>query len=131
MLLNTEDNFIVDYQVTEKVYHGFIDIFKDRNSLHTDTEYAQSKGFRDKVMQGAILSGFLSHFIGECLPDKNVIILSNKISFHKPVYLDDQLQLRATVSETSPALQCATITYQFNNTTGVTVSKGEVSIKII
>ena len=55
------------FQVTESVYRGFIEIFKDKNPLHTDEAFARSKNFQGKVMHGNILNGFLSYFIGECL----------------------------------------------------------------
>jgi acyl dehydratase len=38
--------------------------------LHIDDDYARSKGFKQKVMHGNILCGFLSRFVGELLPVK-------------------------------------------------------------
>src|SRR5262245_3333561 len=125
MTFNTGDSFEIDYEVTEKIYNGFIDLFNDRNQLHTDEQFAKGKGFRGKVMHGAILNGFLSNFIGEQLPDKNVIVLSYKISFTKPVYMDEKLKLLATISEVFPSVNCVNIKYSFQNPEKVTVSKGE------
>ena len=78
------DIFLEEFSVAEKVYHGFIETFNDKNPLHTDVSFAQSKGYKGRVMFGNILNGFLSYFVGECLPIKNVIIHSQDIKYKKP-----------------------------------------------
>lgn len=76
------------YTVTPEVYSHFQMCSKDYNPLHTDEEFARLKGFPQKVMYGNILNAFLSNFIGECLPIKDVIIHSQSISFKNPVFMD-------------------------------------------
>ncbi|GAP71793.1 hypothetical protein SAMD00024442_18_36 [Candidatus Symbiothrix dinenymphae] len=88
-----EDKFCV----SSDVYNGFIDVFHDKNPLHTDVAFAKSKGFESRVMHGNILNGFLSYFIGERLPTKDVIIHSQEIQFKNAVYLDDELDFKAQV----------------------------------
>ena len=131
MEFKSGDNFEIDYQVTEKIYEGFIDIFNDRNPLHTDEKFAKEKNFAGKVMHGAILTGFLSNFIGERLPIKNIIVLSYKISFSKPVFLGDKLKLIASVTDVFPSVNCVNMKYRFEDSANIIVSKGEISIKII
>ncbi len=131
MKIKKGDNFEIEYQVTEKIYNGFIDLFDDRNPLHTDEKFAREKNFSGKVMHGAILNGFLSNFIGEQLPVKNVIVLTYAISFTQPVYLGDKLKLTATVTEVFDSVNCIDIKYQFRNSRENAVSKGNISIKII
>lgn len=131
MLFTAGDSFEIDYQVTEKIYQGFIDLFDDKNPLHTDEQFAKGKKFTGRVMHGAILTGFLSNFIGEQLPVKNVIVLSYTISYKKPVYLDDKVKLFATVTEVFASVNCVDIDYQFKNSSNIVVSKGKISIQII
>jgi 3-hydroxybutyryl-CoA dehydratase len=131
MTMKVGDQFEIGYQVTEKIYNGFIEMFDDKNPLHTDEQFAIGKNFSGKVMHGAILTCFLSNFIGEQLPIKNVIVLTYKISFTKPVYLGDKLVLAATIAEIFDSVKCVNFKYQFKNSQGTTVSKGEISIRII
>ena len=131
MTFKEGDSFEIDYEVTGKIYNGFIDLFNDRNPLHTDEKFAKEKNFSGKVMHGAILTGFLSNFIGERLPEKNVIVLSYKISFIKPVYLGGKLTLLATINEVFASVNVVNIKYKFEGPANTIVSKGEVSIKII
>jgi 3-hydroxybutyryl-CoA dehydratase len=123
--------FEIGYQVTEEVYNGFIALFRDANPLHTSNEFAKEKKFAGKVMHGAILAGFLSNFIGEQLPQKNVIVQSYKMNFMKPVYLGDHLKLKAFVDGVFESVNCIIFKYSFINSNEVTVCKGEVSIGII
>ena len=131
MEIKKGDNFEVEYQVTEKIYNGFIELFDDRNPLHTNEKFAREKNFSGRVMHGAILNGFLSNFIGERLPVKNVIVLTYAISFTKPVYLGDKLKLTATVTEVFDSVNCIDFKYQFRNSRDNAVGKGNISIKII
>ena len=61
--------------------------------MHVDLEFAQNYGYSSVVMHGNILNGFISYFIGEELPVKEIVILSQDIKFNNPVYLNDILQL--------------------------------------
>lgn len=119
------------YVVNEDIHFGFITIFKDSNPLHTNENFAIEKGFRSKVMHGNILNGFLSHFIGECLPTKNVIIHSQQINFNKPVYLNDILTLFATVEEIFESVNTAEIKFYFENQNNIKVAKGRITIGLI
>ena len=92
------------YQVSPEVYHAFQSCSGDFNPLHTDVAFAQSKGFANCVMYGNILNAFISHFVGMLLPTSEVMIQSQDISFHKPVFLNDQISLEATVDTVSEAV---------------------------
>ncbi len=129
MVLQLNQKFQHQFKVDDQIYNGFITVFNDRNSLHTNEEFAQNKGFRSKVMHGNILSGFLSFFIGELLPTENVMILSQNINFKNPVYLNDVLSFEAVVDEQSEAVQVNTFKFKFVNTENKTVAAGKIQIK--
>lgn len=131
MIFSVDDKFERTFIVSEDVYNGFIEIFKDRNPLHTDEQFAVAKGFKGRVMFGNILNGFLSYFIGECLPTKDVIIHQQEISFSNPVYLGDQLAFTATVADISEAVGVVIFKFKFVNPSGKTVSKGKIQIGLI
>lgn len=96
-MVDIGDRFTEHFVVSADIHEGFIALFGDRHPLHTDAQYAVERGFRSKVMHGNILNGFLSYFIGECLPDREVMILSQEIKYQRPVYLGDRLSLEAEV----------------------------------
>ena len=131
MDLQAGDSFEHFFQVSDKHYRALTDVFEDKNPLHTDPEFAQEKGFKDKVMHGAILMGFLSYFIGEQLPFKNVIVQSYKLQYMLPVYLNDKLMLRATIKNYFESVTTFEIAVVFINQDGKKIAKGEVYVGTI
>lgn len=119
------------FTVSDEVYQGFISVFNDRNPLHTDEAYAIEKGFKSRVMHGNILGGFLSYLIGECLPEKNIIIHSQEIRYRRPVYLHDKLKLTAEVIQVSESVKTIEIKFQFENQDNVKVALGKIQIGYI
>lgn len=129
--MNKGDEFEQKFAVTDAVYNGFKDIFNDQNPLHVDEQYAKEKGFDREVMYGNILNGFISFFIGECLPKKNVILQSQEIFYQKPVYLNDELIFKAKVSEVYESVNAVEFKYQFLNQDTVKVARGKIQVGFI
>ena len=103
-LVDSTRTLEVAYRVTPDVYFGFQRVSLDFNPLHTDEAFAQGKGFASKVMYGNILNGFISHFVGMALPTRNVMIQTQDIQFRKPIYLDDEIILKASHEDISEAV---------------------------
>ncbi len=91
------------YIVTQSVYEGFLKCFGDISPIHVDDSFAKNKGFGAKVMHGAILNGFTSHFIGTCFPGKHAVLHSVNMQYRAPVYLGDTLLLDSKVEHKSDA----------------------------
>ena len=131
MTLKVEDVFEEKFIVSNETYDGFINVFKDKNPLHTSESFAQEKGFHSKVMHGNILNGFLSYFIGECLPTKNVIIHSQEIQFKNVVYLNDELLFNAKIIEVYQSVKAIVFKFEFTNFDSKIVAKGKFQIGLI
>ena len=131
MIFKTGDLFIEIFVITDKTYSGFIQLFKDENPLHTDEQFAKEKGFKGIVMHGNILNGFISYFIGECLPTNNVIIHSQEIHYKVPIYLNDKLKLEAEVKGIYESVNAVELKYNFTNSASKTVAKGKVQIGLL
>jgi len=128
MILKKGDNFKFGFKVTQEIHTNFIGLFNDNNPLHTDHQFALNKGFNGRVMHGNILNGFISFFIGECLPTKDVIIHSQEIFFKNPVYLNDELSFNATVIETYESVNTIVFNFTFKNDKEKIVAKGKIQI---
>ena len=129
--LKPGDAFTRDFAVTAEVHSGFVALFGDRNPLHVDPAFARGKGFASEVMHGNILNGFLSFFVGECLPIKNVILQSQEIQYRKPVYLGETLTLRAEVVDVSPAVGSAGLRFTFVDRSGQKVANGKLQLGVL
>jgi 3-hydroxybutyryl-CoA dehydratase len=131
MLFFKGQKFIEKFQVTTDIYNLFKDTFQDKNKLHTNKKFALSKGFKGCVMYGNILNGFISYFIGECLPEKDIIIHSQEIYFKNAVYKNDKLILTAYVSDIFESVETIQLKYSFTNSETIIVAKGIIQIGIL
>lgn len=122
------------YKITQEVFDSFQRCSNDFNPLHTDQAYAIDKGFQGCVMYGNILNAFISHFVGMLLPVKEVMIQSQDIFFHKPVYLNDDILLEAVVGQVSEAVNVIIYKLKFSRCKGNNkelVAKGHVQIGLL
>lgn len=130
-IMKENDLFVTEFFLEEKIYRGFINLFGDKNPLHVDKEYAVQKGFRDNVVHGNILSGFLSFFIGECLPVKNVILVSQNMKYHKPMYINDKLRLNAIITGIFESVNIIEMKFKFLNQSDEKIASGNFQIGIL
>ena len=122
------------YKVSQDVYFAFQRVSSDYNPLHTDEAFAKRKGFQDRVIYGNILNAFVSHFVGMLLPSREVMIQSQDISFHKPVYLNDEIRLEAGIDTVSEAVNIINYKFKFKRLGGgknELVAKGHVQIGLL
>ncbi len=105
------------YKMTDAVYRALVDNFGDKNPLHTDENYARAKGFSGRVMHGAILNGFISHFIGMEFPGANAIIQSVSVEYKKPNFLNDDLHFEAVVEQKVEAVRTLVLKFNIHNQT--------------
>ena len=131
MIFKVKDTFEDLFIVNKETYEGFIQVFKDNNPLHTNQQFAIDKGFDGVVMHGNILNGFLSFFIGERLPTKDVIIHSQEIQFKNAVYLNDELNFKAEVIGMYESVNAIEFKYSFKNKDAKIVAKGKIQIGVI
>jgi len=120
-----------DYVVTPVVYEGFLRAFDDRSPIHVDAEYARARGFAEPVMHGAILNGFISHFVGMVFPGANSVLLATELRFSQPSYLGDSLKLTAKVAQKLDAKQVVVLHVTFvNETRGLMAATGRLQVRV-
>ena len=129
--MNKGDKFTQSFTVSTDIYEGFKSLFKDLNPLHTNEEFAKGKGFTGKVMHGNILNGFLSYFIGECLPTKDVLIQTQEIKFLRPVYENEKLTLIAEIEEIFESVNTIEFKYYFMNQNMIKIARGKIQIGLM
>lgn len=119
------------YVITPAVYESFLSAFDDRSPVHIDAEYARAAGFGGPVMHGAILNGFVSHFVGMVFPGANSLLLSVELRFSQPSYLGDAVLLRAKIAQRLDAHNTVVLHVSFiNQTRGGTAATGRVQVKM-
>ena len=120
-----------DYLISPEIYRGFLLAFADYSPIHVDEAYARECGFVGPVMHGALLNGFLSHFIGMHFPGGLSMLLSSDLRFCLPSYLGDQIQIEAVVGHKLDARNVVVLDMTFTNLTQCGIAaRGRVQVMI-
>ena len=120
-----------EYVITPAVYDAFLAAFDDRSPIHVDAEAAKAAGFRGRVMFGALLNGFLSHFVGMRFPGRRALLLSSDLRYLNPSYAGDKISLHARVDQAVEAQGVVVLLVDFKNLTqGTQAAKGRVQVKV-
>jgi acyl dehydratase len=120
-----------EYAIEPRLYEGFLALFGDLSPVHVDDAYARASGFEGRVMHGAILNGFLSHFIGMVCPGQRALLLSADIRYAKPSYLGDRIAIRASISQVVESQRVVVLNIEFFNATKTQkVARGRVQVAI-
>lgn len=117
------------YEITSAVYTGFLVAFGDVSPIHVDRAYALTAGFPDVVAHGAILNGFLSHFVGVVLPGRRSLLLTVDMRYLKPCFVGDRLELEVRVVQKAGSQRVVVSDFRFENRTrGWTAARGRAQI---
>lgn len=119
------------YTLTRAVYEHFLAAFDDRSPLHVDRAYALERGFDDIVAHGAILNGFVSHFVGMHFPGRRALLLSADLRYSNPSFIGDEIALTAKVTQKVDAQRVIVLMVRLVNVTrGTVAATGRVQVGI-
>jgi 3-hydroxybutyryl-CoA dehydratase len=119
------------YQITDACYRALTEAFGDRSPVHVDAAFAARLGFEGRVMHGAIINGFISHFVGMVMPGRRALLLSTDIRYAAPSYLGDDIVITGTVTQRVESQATIVITVQVENRTRARVAaRGRVQVRI-
>ena len=119
-------------KVTEEKMHHFLSMSGDNNPLHQQDDYARRHGFKDRVVYGFLTTSFYSTLVGVYLPGKYALLQEvKKISFGKPVYIDDELTVHGAISFMNEAYKVIEIKAMIKNQNFEIVSKAKINVGLL
>ncbi len=118
------------YAIEPAVYESFLAAFDDRSPIHVDDDFARTRGFPGRVMHGAILNGFLSHFVGMVFPGRGSLLLTVDIRYREPCFLGDRLELTAKVEQKVESQGVVVLRFQVRKREGGAVAAGKAQVRV-
>jgi len=110
---------------------SFIDFSGDSSSIHASKYEAESRGFRDRVIHGAMIISKVSKLIGTVLPGDSALLLNINFDFKNPLYPEDLFQISAKIVEKHSSVNCITIKFEvFLKDNHIKIAKGSALVKI-
>ena len=89
--------------ITDTDLRNFSGVSGDTNPMHLNNEYAHKTVFKKCIVHGFLTAGLLSTVIGTKLPGPGCIYVSQTLRFKAPVYVDDTVYAKATISDLVPS----------------------------
>ena len=111
--------------VTADVVDAFARVSTDDNPLHLDDDYAATTRFGKRIAHGMIAASYISAMMGTQFPGHGAIYMSQSLKFARPVFVDDVLEVVATVTEYDAERTIVTLATVVTNQHGKTVLAGE------
>ncbi|MEM7663087.1 MAG: MaoC family dehydratase [Pseudomonadota bacterium] len=87
------------HTITEDDIVKFAEVSGDYNPLHMDEEYAAKTQFGQRIAHGALTASYISGILGNNLPGPGAIFTGLSMRFRRPVYIGDEVTVRAEVAE--------------------------------
>ena len=120
------------FEITEEKMKQFYSISGDNNPLHTDANYAKSKGYDEVVVYGLLTTSALSTLAGVYLPGKYSLIHSIEMNYAKPVFLSSSpLKIKGEVIEKDDRFSKITIKINVFNKDGIKVCRGIMQVGVL
>ncbi len=92
-----------DVRFSSDDMQAFEKMSRDHNPIHTNAEFAQSKGFSGPLVYGLLLASQISRLIGQELPDSHAILTGLSLDFMSPAFVDEELRFEASLVNRSEA----------------------------
>ena len=96
-------------KIDHQMVADFAQISGDCNPLHIDADYARRSGFKDQVAHGMLCSSLFSELVGVHLPGENCLLTDISIVFSKPIFIGDEVLVKGSIIQLSPAFKSAKI----------------------
>lgn len=120
------------FEITEEKMQQFCNISGDNNPLHTDLNYAKTKGYNEVVVYGLLTTSALSTLAGVYLPGKYSLIHSVEISYARPVFVSSSpLRVRGEVIEKDDRFSRITVKISILDKNGAKVCRGVMQIGVL
>ena len=87
------------HTIKEEDITKFAEVSGDYNPLHMDDDFASKTPFGKRIAHGALTASYISGILGNNLPGPGAIFTGLSMRFRRPVYIGDEVTVRAEVSE--------------------------------
>ncbi|MDC1327137.1 MaoC family dehydratase [Ulvibacter sp.] len=93
MKINKGDKYKKSFLVDDEAIKMFAEASKDENPVHLNEEFAKGTIFKKRIAHGMLIGGYISSILGNDFPGKGTIYLNQTLSFRKPVFINETVEV--------------------------------------
>lgn len=125
------DAFSTERVVTDELVQAFAEVSGDRNPIHLDEQFAANTRFGKRIAHGMLSGAFISAVLGNEFSERRIVYMSQTMRFVAPVFIDDIITTRATVTKIREDRGIVTLQITCTNQNGQTTLNGESVVMIL
>jgi 3-hydroxybutyryl-CoA dehydratase len=122
------------YQFTKKITSDdvlkFADLTGDFNPMHVDKEFGKKSQFKQNIVHGMLVTSLFSTLVGMYCPGMKSLYLSQTLYFKIPIFYDDTVTVKGTVTAKNDAINLITLKTEIIKEGKVCIN-GEARIKVL
>lgn len=130
MNLKVGDTASITKTITDEDICAFAELTGDHNPVHLDEAFANKTRFGRRIAHGMLGASLISAVLGTELPGQGSIYLSQTLQFLGPVYIDDTVTARVTVTKVREDKSIVTLETVCENQNGETLIRGEALVLV-
>jgi acyl dehydratase len=124
------DTASITRKITDQDICAFAELTGDHNAVHLDEAFAETTRFGRRIAHGMLGASLISAVLGNELPGKGSIYLSQSLQFLGAVYIDDTVTARVTVTKVREDKSIVTLETVCENQRGEIVIRGEAVVLV-
>ncbi|MDX6692585.1 MAG: 3-hydroxybutyryl-CoA dehydratase [Blastocatellia bacterium] len=128
MTVQVGDTASLSKTITNEDIRAFADVTTDHNPVHLDDDFARETKFGRRIAHGMLGASLISAVLANQLPGEGTVYLSQSLRFVAPVYPDDTVTARVTVTKVREDKPIVTLETVCLNQHGEALIKGEAVV---
>ncbi|PID49969.1 MAG: enoyl-CoA hydratase [Proteobacteria bacterium] len=103
----------------------YADLSGDHNPVHLDADFAAATQFGQRIVHGMLVGSLFTALLGEELPGRGSIYMTQNLTFKAPVYLDQVVTAKVEVTAIHEKRPIVTLATTVVDQDGKTLVQGE------
>ena len=128
MALQVGETASLSKTITDDDIKAFAELTGDHNPVHVDDSFAQTTKFGRRIAHGMLSASLISALLANKLPGQGTVYLSQTLKFVAPVFPNDTVTARVTVTNVREDKPIATLETICLNQNEEMVIKGEAVV---
>ncbi|WP_206460015.1 MaoC family dehydratase [Anaerovorax sp. IOR16] len=127
--LQVGDSISKKFIATELIVSEIAKVSGDINPIHLDEDYAANTIFGKRIAHGLFCINAVFMIIGNYFPGIGSILLSQNFNYRRPIYLDDEIEVKLVIKEIIEEKDLYLIEIICTNQEGKLVLSGDSTVK--
>ena len=128
--INEGNVYSFNRKISKQDVIDFAKLGGDFNPLHVNAEYGKKSQFKGNIVHGMLLSSLFSTLVGMHCPGEKSLYMSQTLKFRQPIYYDDNVVVKGTVTEKNDSIKIVTIKTEILKEGKIAID-GEAKVKVL